>query len=162
MSQDCLQSTSTSSPDLTSSGRNRSKSAMASLLKFPLLATAVFVVAASGSALEGPDADFAIPRELDQLLIPVSTLVGIPPSEDQLPSGVALSPSGISKRSPRRFRTSSSTDEYHVCTPSRHEVIRLLLALHEARQGRNMDRIIQLCNRHSNAAGIDTNIRFLG
>ncbi|XP_047476151.1 uncharacterized protein LOC125029990 [Penaeus chinensis] len=135
---------------------------MASLLKFPLLVIAVFFLAAYGSALDGPDADFDIPRELDQLLIPVSTLVGIPPSEDQLPSGVTLSPSGFSKRSPRRFRTSSSADEYHVCTPSRHEVIRLLLALHEARQGRNMDRIIQLCNRHSNAAGIDTNIRFLG
>nr|XP_045620137.1 uncharacterized protein LOC123771592 [Procambarus clarkii] len=91
-------------------------------------------------------------RELDQLVIPLSTLVGAPPT---------VRP-GNEKRAVRRFRTTSSSEVYQVCTPSRHEVILLLVALHEARQGRNMNKIIRLCNRQTNAADIDTNIRFLG
>lgn len=60
------------------------------------------------------------------------------------------------------FSMCFSMEEYRVCNPSRHEVLRLLWALHEARQGRNMNKIIQLCNRVTSASDIDTNIRFLG
>ncbi|CAL4144259.1 unnamed protein product [Meganyctiphanes norvegica] len=104
-------------------------------------------------------------HQLDQLLIPVSVLLGVPPAEGAL-HGAILVPShpagksSLNKRS--RFRTAGSTEEYQVCTPNRHEVLKLLVALHEARQGRNMDKLIELCNRSSNAAMVDTNIRFLG
>ncbi|KAK8738946.1 hypothetical protein OTU49_003755 [Cherax quadricarinatus] len=100
---------------------------------------------------------------VDQLAIPESSLVGTPPGKHTFLTG-ALFPTSqpYEKRSARRFRTTSRKEAYQVCTPSRHEVIRLLVALHEARQGRNMNKIIHLCNRQTNAADVDTNIRFLG
>ncbi|KAJ8952518.1 hypothetical protein NQ318_003314, partial [Aromia moschata] len=48
-----------------------------------------------------------------------------------------------------------------LCTPSKEDVYRLLVALHEARQG-NRDRVVNFCNRKRPAYAIFTNIRFLG
>ncbi|KAJ8964628.1 hypothetical protein NQ314_004734 [Rhamnusium bicolor] len=48
-----------------------------------------------------------------------------------------------------------------LCTPSREDVYRLLVALHEARQG-NRDRVVNFCNRKRPAYAIFTNIRYLG
>ncbi|XP_023310262.1 uncharacterized protein LOC108907214 [Anoplophora glabripennis] len=48
-----------------------------------------------------------------------------------------------------------------ICTPSKDDVYRLLVALHEARQG-NRDRMVNFCNRKRPAYAIYTNIRFLG
>ncbi|KAJ8969682.1 hypothetical protein NQ317_006651 [Molorchus minor] len=48
-----------------------------------------------------------------------------------------------------------------LCTPSKEDVYRLLVALHEARQG-NRNRVVNFCNRKRPAYTIFTNIRFLG
>ncbi|KAL1458441.1 hypothetical protein WDU94_008595 [Cyamophila willieti] len=48
-----------------------------------------------------------------------------------------------------------------MCTPSREDVMQLLVALHEARGGAN-GRTVNFCNRKRPATSIFTNIRFIG
>ncbi|KAJ8917436.1 hypothetical protein NQ315_005483 [Exocentrus adspersus] len=48
-----------------------------------------------------------------------------------------------------------------LCTPSKEDVFRLLLALHEARQGKR-DRVVNFCNRKRPARSVFTNIHFVG
>ncbi|XP_050712657.1 uncharacterized protein LOC126996327 [Eriocheir sinensis] len=99
-----------------------------------------------------------------RLLLPLSLLLREDAQDllsDPQPPPVAPQPD---KRAGRRFRTGSSRDveEYQVCRPSRREVVALLLALHEVRQGRNPDAMVSLCNILAHPASLDTNIRFLG
>lgn len=63
-------------------------------------------------------------------------------------------PSGSHKRH-------SSASARYECNPSREDVVRLLLALHEARGG-NSGGTVNFCNRKRPARNILTNLRFLG
>ncbi|XP_063974654.1 uncharacterized protein LOC135161210 isoform X2 [Diachasmimorpha longicaudata] len=60
-----------------------------------------------------------------------------------------------------RSRNTYDYDATHLCTPSRNDVYRLLVALHDVRQG-NKFRTVQYCNRHRPVNTVFTNIRFLG
>lgn len=51
--------------------------------------------------------------------------------------------------------------DVYMCTPSREDVVQLLVALHEAREGAN-GRTVNFCNRKRPATSIFTNIRFIG
>ncbi|KAG8255931.1 hypothetical protein J6590_080393 [Homalodisca vitripennis] len=48
----------------------------------------------------------------------------------------------------------------YICNPSRDDVFQLLVALHEAKNGK--ERTVHFCNRRRPARAIFTNIRFLG
>ncbi|XP_054283990.1 uncharacterized protein LOC129000930 [Macrosteles quadrilineatus] len=48
----------------------------------------------------------------------------------------------------------------YICNPSKDDVFQLLVALHEAKHGK--DRTVHFCNRRRPARAIFTNIRFLG
>uniref|UniRef100_A0A1B6LH95 Uncharacterized protein n=1 Tax=Graphocephala atropunctata TaxID=36148 RepID=A0A1B6LH95_9HEMI len=56
-------------------------------------------------------------------------------------------------------RYNSDPDGY-ICNPSKDDVFQLLVALHEAKNGK--DRTVHFCNRRRPARAIFTNIRFLG
>lgn len=49
----------------------------------------------------------------------------------------------------------------YLCVPSREDVYKLLVGLHENRNG-NHHKTIQFCNRKRPAKAVFTNIRFLG
>lgn len=51
--------------------------------------------------------------------------------------------------------------DVYMCTPSREDVVQLLVALHEAREWAN-GRTVNFCNRKRPATSIFTNIRFIG
>ncbi|XP_045121283.1 uncharacterized protein LOC123510319 [Portunus trituberculatus] len=117
-------------------------------------------------AVEGAE---TVPSRLDtvanpeeegfSLMVPVSLLMQDAPEDPSLP---LTTPAPV-KRAGRRFRTaSSSMNEYQMCRPSRREMLALLLALHEVRQGRNTGTLVRLCNTHTRPASLDTNIRFMG
>ncbi len=63
----------------------------------------------------------------------------------------------------KSFRTHSryEADARYLCVPSRDEVFKLLVGLHENRNG-NHQRTVNFCNRKRPAKAIFTNIRFLG
>lgn len=52
-------------------------------------------------------------------------------------------------------------DNRYLCQPTKEDVFRLLVALHDARRG-TRGRTIDFCNRKRPAQVIFTNIRFLG
>ncbi|GJQ67213.1 hypothetical protein Trydic_g8119 [Trypoxylus dichotomus] len=58
-------------------------------------------------------------------------------------------------------RETYEAENRYLCQPSKDDVFRLLVALHEARQG-NRGHTIHFCNRKRPASAIFTNIRFLG
>ncbi|XP_022911681.1 uncharacterized protein [Onthophagus taurus] len=58
-------------------------------------------------------------------------------------------------------RQAYEAENRYLCQPSKDDVFRLLVALHEAKQG-NKGRTINFCNRKRPASAIFTNIRFLG
>ncbi|XP_063878111.1 uncharacterized protein LOC135110074 isoform X2 [Scylla paramamosain] len=97
-------------------------------------------------------------EEGPRLMVPLSLLMQDAPEDPSLPLA-ALTPA---KRAGRRFRTASSMSEYQVCRPSRREMLALLVALHEVRQGRNTGALVRLCNTHTRPASLDANIRFMG
>lgn len=49
----------------------------------------------------------------------------------------------------------------YICTPTRDEIFRLLVGLHETHSG-NHKKQVNFCNRKRPAKAIFTNIRFLG
>lgn len=49
----------------------------------------------------------------------------------------------------------------YLCVPSREDVFKLLVGLHENRNGNNQ-KTVHFCNRKRPAKAIFTNIRFLG
>lgn len=57
----------------------------------------------------------------------------------------------------RRYEAESR----YLCVPSKDDVFKLLVGLHESRNG-NMQRVVNFCNRKRPAKAIFTNIRFLG
>ncbi|KAJ1520249.1 hypothetical protein ONE63_004456 [Megalurothrips usitatus] len=62
----------------------------------------------------------------------------------------------------RVTRTRGSYDpDVYMCTPSREDVIQLLVGLHRAREG-DTGRTINFCNRKRPASSVFTNIRFIG
>jgi len=61
----------------------------------------------------------------------------------------------------RRLGSHKRHADRYECKPSREDVVRLLLALHEARGG-NSGRTVNFCNRKRPARNILTNLRFLG
>ncbi|XP_055305748.1 uncharacterized protein LOC129570234 isoform X2 [Sitodiplosis mosellana] len=64
------------------------------------------------------------------------------------------------KRQNTRSRTYESESRY-LCVPSREDVFKLLVGLHENRNGNN-HKTVHFCNRKRPAKAIFTNIRFLG
>lgn len=64
------------------------------------------------------------------------------------------------KRQNSRSRTYDA-DARYLCVPSREDIVKLLVGLHESRNG-NHQRTINICNRMRPAKAIFTNIRFLG
>ncbi|XP_021703333.1 uncharacterized protein LOC5573899 [Aedes aegypti] len=64
------------------------------------------------------------------------------------------------KRQNSRSRTYDA-DARYLCVPSREDIFKLLVGLHENRTG-NHQRTINFCNRKRPAKAIFTNIRFLG
>ncbi|KAJ6649289.1 hypothetical protein Bhyg_04523 [Pseudolycoriella hygida] len=64
------------------------------------------------------------------------------------------------KRQNSRHRAYEA-DARYMCVPSRDEVFKLLVGLHENRNG-NHQRTVHFCNRKRPAKAIFTNIRFLG
>ncbi|XP_065083637.1 uncharacterized protein LOC135705725 [Ochlerotatus camptorhynchus] len=64
------------------------------------------------------------------------------------------------KRQNSRSRTYDA-DARYLCVPSRDDIFKLLVGLHENRTG-NHQRTINFCNRKRPAKAIFTNIRFLG
>lgn len=64
------------------------------------------------------------------------------------------------KRQNSRSRTYDA-DARYLCVPSRDDIYKLLVGLHENRTG-NHQRTINFCNRKRPAKAIFTNIRFLG
>uniref|UniRef100_A0A182YA08 Uncharacterized protein n=1 Tax=Anopheles stephensi TaxID=30069 RepID=A0A182YA08_ANOST len=64
------------------------------------------------------------------------------------------------KRQNARSRTYDAEARY-LCVPSREDVFKLLVGLHENRIG-NHQRTVNFCNRKRPAKAIFTNIRFLG
>ncbi|XP_062534996.1 uncharacterized protein LOC134204188 [Armigeres subalbatus] len=64
------------------------------------------------------------------------------------------------KRQNSRSRTYDA-DARYLCVPSRDDIFKLLVGLHENRTG-NQQRTINFCNRKRPAKAIFTNIRFLG
>ncbi|KAJ3655694.1 hypothetical protein Zmor_014815 [Zophobas morio] len=61
----------------------------------------------------------------------------------------------------KRQNSRYDAENRYLCQPSKEDVFRLLVALHEARQG-NRGQMISFCNRRRPASAIFTNIRFLG
>ncbi|RZC42144.1 uncharacterized protein BDFB_013317, partial [Asbolus verrucosus] len=61
----------------------------------------------------------------------------------------------------KRQNSRYDAENRYLCQPSKEDVFRLLVALHEARQG-NRGQVINFCNRKRPASAIFTNIRFLG
>lgn len=59
------------------------------------------------------------------------------------------------------FFSRYEVDNRYMCQPSREDVFKLLVALHETRAG-NGGKSINFCNRRRSAGAIFTNIRFLG
>ncbi|KAK5646534.1 hypothetical protein RI129_004998 [Pyrocoelia pectoralis] len=57
-------------------------------------------------------------------------------------------------------RETYDAENRYMCQPSKDDVFRLLVALHEARQGNS--RTVNFCNRKRPATAVFTNIRFLG
>ncbi|KAF5308805.1 hypothetical protein FQR65_LT06038 [Abscondita terminalis] len=57
-------------------------------------------------------------------------------------------------------REAYDAENRYMCQPSKDDVFRLLVALHEARQGNS--RTVNFCNRRRAATAVFTNIRFLG
>ncbi|XP_050085429.1 uncharacterized protein LOC126571164 [Anopheles aquasalis] len=53
-------------------------------------------------------------------------------------------------------------DARFLCVPSRDDVFKLLIGLHENRNGNHQQKTISFCNRKRPARAIFTNIRFLG
>ncbi|XP_065164228.1 uncharacterized protein [Atheta coriaria] len=58
-------------------------------------------------------------------------------------------------------RQNYDAENRYLCQPSREDVYRLLVALHDSRQG-GQGRNINFCNRKRPAKAIFTNIRFMG
>lgn len=56
---------------------------------------------------------------------------------------------------------SYEADQRYLCVPSRDDVFKLLVGLHENRNG-NQHKTVNFCNRKRPAKAIFTNIRFLG
>lgn len=52
-------------------------------------------------------------------------------------------------------------DARYMCTPTRDEIFRLLVGLHETHKG-NERKLVNFCNRRRPAKTVFTNIRFLG
>ncbi|KAL7286099.1 hypothetical protein TKK_0019614 [Trichogramma kaykai] len=65
------------------------------------------------------------------------------------------------RQNSRSYHRSGDYDPYNPCTPTRHDVFQLLVALHDAQKG-NRSRLVNICNRRRPASDIYTNIRFLG
>nr|UXO98182.1 RFLamide [Tenebrio molitor] len=61
----------------------------------------------------------------------------------------------------KRQNSRYDAENRYLCQPTKEDVFRLLVALHEARQG-NRGQIVNFCNRRRPASAIFTNIRFLG
>ncbi|XP_019867461.2 uncharacterized protein LOC109596369 [Aethina tumida] len=61
----------------------------------------------------------------------------------------------------KRQNARYDAENRYLCQPSKDDVFRLLVALHEARQG-NRGKQINFCNRKRPAGAIFTNIRFMG
>ncbi|XP_031344791.1 uncharacterized protein LOC116171899 isoform X2 [Photinus pyralis] len=57
-------------------------------------------------------------------------------------------------------RSRYDAENRYMCQPSKDDVFRLLVALHDARQGNS--RTVNFCNRRRAATAVFTNIRFLG
>ncbi|XP_031343149.1 uncharacterized protein LOC116170786 [Photinus pyralis] len=57
-------------------------------------------------------------------------------------------------------REAYDAENRYMCQPSKDDVFRLLVALHDARQGNS--RTVNFCNRRRAATAVFTNIRFLG
>lgn len=53
------------------------------------------------------------------------------------------------------------SEQRYMCVPSRDDVFKLLVGLHDNRKG-NHNRTVNFCNRKRPAKAIFTNIRFLG
>ncbi|XP_063701972.1 uncharacterized protein LOC134832018 [Culicoides brevitarsis] len=79
---------------------------------------------------------------------------------------------GVDKRSGRYYRRypwkrqqkgkgSYDPDARYMCTPTRDEIFRLLVGLHETHKG-NERKLVNFCNRRRPAKTVFTNIRFLG
>ncbi|XP_031632254.1 uncharacterized protein LOC116346381 [Contarinia nasturtii] len=65
------------------------------------------------------------------------------------------------KRQNTRSRTRYESESRYLCVPSREDVVKLLMGLHENRNGNN-HKTVSFCNRKRPAKNIFTNIRFLG
>lgn len=65
------------------------------------------------------------------------------------------------KRQNTRSRTRYEAESRYLCVPSREDVFKLLVGLHENRNGNN-HKTVHFCNRKRPAKAIFTNIRFLG
>uniref|UniRef100_A0A336M2P2 CSON010652 protein n=1 Tax=Culicoides sonorensis TaxID=179676 RepID=A0A336M2P2_CULSO len=87
-------------------------------------------------------------------------------------SSLPLTSSPMDKRSGRYYRRypwkrqqkgkgSYDPDTRYMCTPSRDEIFRLLVGLHETHKG-NERKLVNFCNRRRPAKTVFTNIRFLG
>ncbi|EFA03985.1 uncharacterized protein LOC103312994 [Tribolium castaneum] len=61
----------------------------------------------------------------------------------------------------KRQNSRYDAENRYLCQPTKEDVFRLLVALHEARQG-NRGQVINFCNRRRPASAVFTNIRFLG
>lgn len=101
----------------------------------------------------------------------VETLPIVYVEENPMLEGENIFPSAINKRSRyyRRYpwkRQNSRYRQYeadtrYLCVPSREDVFKLLVGIHENRSG-NHQKTVNFCNRKRPAKAIFTNIRFLG
>lgn len=60
-----------------------------------------------------------------------------------------------------RSRKGLEYESIYLCKPSREDVFKLLVALHDVRQG-NKTRTVKFCKRERPINTVFTNIRFLG
>ncbi|CAB3373836.1 Hypothetical predicted protein [Cloeon dipterum] len=95
-------------------------------------------------------------------------LESMPPLLDALPDLLYVEEipdkrggAGTGTNGRRRPGSHKRHSDRYECKPSREDVVRLLLALHEARGG-NSGRTVNFCNRKRPARNILTNLRFVG